>query len=307
MNTSVVNSMLYADPAVLKTEVEKLFSKYPFIIGHKSAIPKNGAVEFSYLGETFLISCGKEKTFLLKNSCPHRLTSFAGEGEVLKEIKCPYHGFHFDNEGKGQNNHDCLSNETLRGEEGFIVKGTGVVDPSVLKQLRDLRLYGTKVFTAQANWKACLENLLDQAHIPFVHQSTLAGLFSSKEISRVESDDTFRFEVKNKKGEIEYTKYFLFPNMVINIGKRFSTVYVLVPQSESETRIHYFLFMDTLFYPLGFLISRLSHKVMQEDLRVLRLFQQGQGKKETVHQIIGKMDTFSAHFFKRYLILLNTD
>lgn len=307
MKYSEVTSLLYSDPAVLKAEVEKLFSKYPFIVGHQSVIPENGAAEFSYLGKTFLISNGKEGNTLLKNSCPHRLTSFAGEGEVVKDIHCPYHGFEFDHRGKGLNNHECLQSEILFRKDGFIFKGESGIDQTVLDQIKDLRLYGTKFFAAKANWKACLENLLDQAHIPFVHQSTLAGLFSSKEISRVENENTFRFEVRNKKGDVEYTKYFLFPNMVINVGKRFSTVYVLVPQSESETRIHYYLLMDPLFYPFGFLISRLSQRVMQEDLRVLELFQKGQGADAIEHKIIEKMDTFSAHFFKRYLTLLNND
>lgn len=307
MKYSEVNSVLYNDPAVLKAEVEKLFSKYPFIIGHKSAIPEKGATEFSYLGVTYLISGNNEQNYLLKNSCPHRLTSFAEKGETIKDIHCPYHGFKFDQSGAGINNHDCLPSENLFHKDQFIFKGHNSIDQTVLDQIKNLRLFTTKTFTAKANWKACLENLLDQAHIPFVHQSTLAGLFSSKEITRNETEHSFRFEVKNKAGKVEYTKYFLFPNMVINIGKKFSTIYVLIPQNESETTIQYYLLMEPLFYPLGYLIAGLSRKVMQEDLRVLALFQTGQGKGVANHKIIEKMDTFSAHFFKRYLTLLNTD
>lgn len=145
------------------------------------------------LNEYLVIYRGKSGTpFAMSGRCPHRFAPL-DQGIVIDDnIMCPYHGLQFGSAGK------CVHNPHGEGiippnahvERTYAIVeqdktlwvwmgDPGSADESTLPPITELS--SEKYSSAQvylnppANYLLVLDNLLDLAHVPFLHQGTLAA------------------------------------------------------------------------------------------------------------------------------------
>ena len=93
----------FADPAVLEWELDQLFRGW-ICAGHVSAVDEPGNFVTRELGADSVVIIGGEdgspRAFL--NVCRHRGSRLVEEteGQVRKRLRCPYHAWSYDLEGK---------------------------------------------------------------------------------------------------------------------------------------------------------------------------------------------------------------
>jgi phenylpropionate dioxygenase-like ring-hydroxylating dioxygenase large terminal subunit len=126
--------------------------------------------------------------------CPHRGADLTGGRVKGGCLQCPYHGWRFDGEGRctaipsnqpGQPlpRRSLASPWPIREQQGFIWvrpgQGPEVAPPPWLPELDELddrrfhSFHHDEVVPVPFDW--WIENTLDVAHVPFVHQATYGG------------------------------------------------------------------------------------------------------------------------------------
>jgi len=127
------------------------------------------------------------------DACPHRRARLSAGGIVGDTLQCPYHGWRFTADG------DCVAIPAL--DEGAsiparasLTRPHGVTESGGLVWLAprearaatpvisaprndgaDLATVMLPVLRVEANAALLVDNFLDEAHLPFVHQATIGG------------------------------------------------------------------------------------------------------------------------------------
>jgi phenylpropionate dioxygenase-like ring-hydroxylating dioxygenase large terminal subunit len=97
-----VSLRLLSDPEIYDLEMERLFTKVWIALAHESEVPKPGDFVVRQLGGDSVIvvrqKSGRIKVLL--NACTHRgMELTRAESGNSTRLRCPYHGWVFDNEG----------------------------------------------------------------------------------------------------------------------------------------------------------------------------------------------------------------
>jgi benzoate/toluate 1,2-dioxygenase alpha subunit len=204
-----VNRQVMVDPDLLDSERDRIFDRCWLYVGHESEIPsphdfrtrKVGGRGVIFLGD----SNGDVRVFV--NSCPHRGTEVEtrpeGHGRFLK---CFYHGWSFNTEGRLV----ALPDEASYGPDfdrenlclpcpPRVGSYQGLVFLAWTADVVDLETYlggacdfldlvadqseqgmrivgGTHLYAARANWKLLAENSIDGYHAMTVHHRYLQML-----------------------------------------------------------------------------------------------------------------------------------
>ena len=192
----------YASQAVYDEERERLFHRGWFCIGRADEVPATG----DYLvrdvaGESvFVVRDGHGELRAFYNVCAHRGTRILDTepacGTVGKAIKCPYHAWSYDLDGRllaTPNVHEeeqferadyRLSQVAVSAHAGFLFVSLGEAPPTLGDWLRNsnetitdferygmgaLRLGRRITYDVAANWKIVVENYNECLHCPTIH------------------------------------------------------------------------------------------------------------------------------------------
>jgi phenylpropionate dioxygenase-like ring-hydroxylating dioxygenase large terminal subunit len=210
---------------------------------------------------------GKVRAFI--NGCRHRGMPVAKDSGCARSFVCPYHAWTYGLDGQLRNipGHSGFPGVELQ-ENGLVevsalekgglvyVNQSGPIDSSMLESAPDLftseqQFFDQSDYTDEANWKLIAETTMEGYHIKSLHKQSFYP-YGLDNINVVEtfgpnSRIIFPFRRIEKLRDIDpgerrlegmvTSVYPLFPNVVISILSKHSTVTVFEPLSPSLTQM----------------------------------------------------------------------
>ena len=138
-----------------------------------------GPVRVRVAGEAYVLfrdASGRAAAFV--DSCPHRKAPLsAGRVRPDGRLQCPYHGWHFDADGRGRSPSqpglkkcDATTMQLLE-RDGYLWLAAPEVPLSAYPQTRwpDFEHAGTFSMVFEAPLHVCLDNFSEDEHTPWVH------------------------------------------------------------------------------------------------------------------------------------------
>ena len=192
---------LYADPAAIELERQKIFYDGWACIGFGKDVPNNGdAKPVDYLGTPLLVARDHDGNVnVFHNVCRHRGMILVEEAKNFGGVmRCPYHSWCYSMDGKlratphvggpGINNHDSID----RVEAGLTrvrmalfmdmvfvnLSGNAETFEERIEPLRnripefvDREIFHGDSFQldVKTNWKLAVENYCESYHLPWIH------------------------------------------------------------------------------------------------------------------------------------------
>ena len=221
----------YTDPAFMRLEYERLWSRVWQVAARLDEIPEVGDYTTYEIGDQSLVVVRVDESTIkaYHNVCPHRGTALAqGSGRFGNcRIVCPFHGWRWDLAG---NNQFILERQEFRGGElrdsdvalrsVHVVVFAGFVfinfapDPQPFDEfiapvrevieglaIGDMHHYWWKSIPVPANWKVAQEAFFEAFHVPATHPQLEKG--GAEVISGKRDDAEFTHR---------YVNYEVFPN-----------------------------------------------------------------------------------------------
>jgi PAH dioxygenase large subunit len=200
----LISRRIFADPEVYALELERIFGRAWFFIGHETEIPAAGDIVTRYCGVDPVIlvrdPAGTVRAFL--NSCRHRgMRLCRTDRDHAASLRCPYHGWAYSTTGEllaASSEHHYGPGELEKSALGLIpvarldnYRGLyfGSWDPQappLEAWLGDMRWYMDIIFgrtgeiefvgppqiwEAECSWKFATDNFTDNFHVYWAHQS----------------------------------------------------------------------------------------------------------------------------------------
>ena len=222
---------------------------------------------------------GTARVFL--NACKHKGAKLVESCEVHKasRLTCPYHSWTYGLDGSlltiaRQDAFEAVSKAEFALTElpsrefgGFVWASLdrhvepdfSVLDPELATDFESLELpsahvYGRRRFSVKANWKLVLEPFMESYHVPRLHARSIGALFG--DVTRIV--DVFGPHQRKTAGKVNYQPemldikgenihktvtfaYQVFPNAVVITSPYYTTIMILMPVSERETVVDYYM------------------------------------------------------------------
>lgn len=268
----------------------------------------------------------QENPVMFKDWCPH-LGAKLSPGKVCQgRIQCPFHGLEFDSlgqcthipaHGKDKNipkGFELEGNLPLKEENGFIWAWTGPVlekypDTPFFKELTFMQSTGL-CQEWNSHYTRSIENQLDVAHLPFVHQSTIGAggrtlvqgpltrvseeriqvwVFNEKDLGQIhKSHEELESLAKNSISMLE----FRFPNIWVNrISPKMAIFVGFVPINPHTTRLYLYVYQNMVKVPVirgifHFLLNQFNKVIINQDQSVVSTQRPKQTSLETPEKFI---------------------
>lgn len=179
----------YFDAGILRREIDRLFKRRVYV-GHVSEFADTGNYKSVQIGdEPITVRRTTSGIRAFGNVCLHRNTLIDPPGTGNKAFRCPYHAWHYDDDGRLTHapgvDMACLERHALKEhtvivEHGlvFLRLNTALPDHADVPLVMDkLRLafdepFHTEVLEHACNWKLLVENVVEGYHINTVHASS---------------------------------------------------------------------------------------------------------------------------------------
>ena len=257
--------------------------------------------------------------------CPHLGAALSGGHVEADQIVCPFHGFHYDRNGRCTHIPSVGHNGRIPGGlaiEGFPVReahgflwlwwgSSDDVTPDLpyFNQLSDGWHHHTVTIDWPVHYTRAIENQLDVAHLPFVHRTTIGrGGRSLVEGPYVEADEKrIRVWTTNRKDDgparsmeelaaaaagCNPSLDFLFPGVwLLDLGPRLKNLVVFVPINEQQTRYYvrvcHRIGTRLLAWPYERLMSLGNRIILRQDLRVIGTQTPRSGLDATDDRLVG--------------------
>lgn len=209
-----VPAEIYANEAVFKAEMQRIFARNWVFVAHESEIPKNGDYVLRRVGldEVIITRDSKGQINVLSNHCSHRGAKLcAVDRGSASHFRCPYHGWTYKNNGDwvgaphmseayggrlDAKRWGLLSAPKVGVHQGFIFTALSESAPSfetylagagwLMDLIAGIGPGGMKVFCppekyrVQADWKSGSENFCgDVYHIDVAHNSAELSGFAA--------------------------------------------------------------------------------------------------------------------------------
>ncbi|EAT13068.1 Rieske 2Fe-2S domain-containing protein [Bermanella marisrubri] len=198
----------YVSPQWFARENEKIFTDRPIAIAAACEVPNQGdyiSVQWTN-GISLLIVRGDDHTVrVFANACRHRNARLVDQGErgCKRRFVCPYHAWTYDDKGNlaGAPDFDRGFSDLDKNKLGLIEFNSRVVggivyvclnpnkevpsdvlEPQMISgfeylNLDNLRVYKSRSYKINANWKILLEGGIEAYHFNVAHKNTLAPFF----------------------------------------------------------------------------------------------------------------------------------
>jgi len=214
----------YADESIIEVELARLFDQSWISVGRTDRWTSSGSYSTLNIGTTPIIIIRNNDNDLkaFANSCRHRgSTLLQGDGDC-KKIRCPFHCWTYDLNGKliftprmecdenFQHSDYPLIEFRLDTSDGFLFINMDGSAPDLTSWLGDFSktmlpwdmrsLASTRVreFDVDCNWKTFIEVFNEYYHLPYVHPSSLNWLYPEPDgTDDVEGNFTSQFGETN--------------------------------------------------------------------------------------------------------------
>lgn len=201
-----VHQRVYTDSRIFELELDRIFSRSWVFVAHESELKHPGDYKTTYIGrQPVIVSRDQHGAIhVLANRCMHRgsLVCVEGQGNS-NHFRCPYHGWTYRNDGSligvphrnaygpdfDQTTLNLVRAPRVDTYRGFVFASLSSAVPSLPDHLGPAALcldnvvdrapageldlcLGVQRYEFRANWKLQIENVIDDYHVRFVHEST---------------------------------------------------------------------------------------------------------------------------------------
>jgi choline monooxygenase len=326
----------YTDPGFLQMEKDKIFWATWQPVGYASSVAEPGQYfSCDIVGEPVVIVRGKDNIVrAFANVCRHRAAALVSEPGCANVLKCPYHGWTYQLDGK------LLGAPEIEGIEDwdrsqvrlpayqvavwgpFVFVNVDCGAPpldEVLGTIPDdaarigcpignLKFSCRRDYLIDCNWKVYVDNYLEGYHLPAAHP----GLFRELDYSQYRVD-TFRWYSSQyapirppKEGEQrQYGEqyagnralyFWIFPNFMLNIYPDNLSSNIIVPVGHNKT-LTIFEWFTYGSDPVKESTIQFSDEIQQEDIAICEAVQKGlQSRTYRLGRLAPKRENGVHHF-----------
>jgi len=248
-----------------------LLRRMPIPFCPSAILPENGSfIARKAAGTPLIVVRGDDglvRAFI--NACRHRGMPVANDSGCARAFVCPYHAWTYGLDGQLKNipgrsgfpgvelQENGLVEVSALEKGGLVyVNQSGPIDLAMLENAPDFFTHEQQVFdksdyTDEANWKLIAETTMEGYHIKSLHKHSFYpyGLDNINVVENFDSNSrvTFPFRRIDKLRDVDPEErrldgmvtsvYQLFPNVVVSILSKHSTVTVFEPLSPSRTQM----------------------------------------------------------------------
>ena len=335
LREKTIPSSWYSDEKILKIEKENIFSKSWHLLGSIDQIPNKGDYLIKTINEQpiFIIKDKVGKINVFYNVCQHRGCVLLEKDGNSKQIKCGYHGWVYELNGKlkaarGFDKEDLdFEQLNLKSIEHYIWMNQIFVKlqsdcnnlPKTLKEIENIispikfdnyLFHFKKSYEIKCNWKVYMDNYLEGFHIPLVHPK-LNNVIDYKSYS-TEIFDNFSLQWCHinaesspyKKTDDDSKAYYftLFPNILLNIAPGRLQTNIIEPITTSSCNV----FFDYYFENEEDLNSiqediSFSEEVQNEDINICERIQIGLESDGFDYGVFSKKYETGVSHFQSYI------
>jgi len=231
-----VHRRIYTDPDIFKLEMERIFHRTWIFVGHESQVPHPGDFCCTTIGtQPVLMVRHTDRTVrVIYNRCSHRGAKVVNEASGnVRRFRCPYHAWTYETDGKlrvvpmrnaypadidfSDQKFDMSPVARFESYHGFVFANLSREGPGLheyfggaQRAIDDLIarapegevefIGGVQKYEFRGNWKLQTENLCDQYHTSFTHESSASK--DGYQYKRRAGDDQQQTRILNEKGEI---------------------------------------------------------------------------------------------------------
>ncbi|NDD63855.1 MAG: (2Fe-2S)-binding protein [Acidobacteria bacterium] len=269
-------SFCYTDPRFLSVEEERVFGGSWQLVGRIDQLPLPGSYITAQLGPEPVVllrgSDGMVRGFI--NVCRHRAGPVATGAGRCERLRCGYHGWTYDLNGKliglpdfegavGLDRDEVTLHpiETAIWEQFIFARLRRQLrrqSPSLPEMLGDipaavagwdvasLRFAGRRDYEIKCNWKVYVDNYVEGYHVPIIHPSlmreidyrryrTVTGRFHSRQDAPIRTDDDRSRRYAADERSGEALYFWIFPNLMLNIYPDNLSTNLIVPLGPDRT------------------------------------------------------------------------
>ncbi|MEP4147008.1 MAG: aromatic ring-hydroxylating dioxygenase subunit alpha [Halioglobus sp.] len=328
----------YASQERFRAEIE-LLRRTPTPFCPTALLPETGSyVARKAAGTPILVVRGEDgeiRAFI--NACRHRGMPVADGSGCKRAFVCPYHTWTYATDGRlkniaGSNGFPGVDIEThglvqinAKTKGGLVyVNQNGPISESTLEDMPNFfntnqKYFEEEILTDEANWKLLTETALEGYHIRGLHKNTFYP-FGFDNINVVESFGlhsriTFPFKRINQLrdvapnqreiGGLVTSVYHLFPNTLVSVLSKHSTLTVVEPTSPTSAQMIIYRVTNAQADGSSVSIEEAKNDAMfvkgaglDEDRAAARSIQQTVTTAANSHLTFGLFEKAIAHFHK---------
>ena len=281
----------------------------------------------------FLNACQHKGAKVVEDCTPHKLA----------RLTCPYHSWTYALDGRliaiaREDVFEGLDKRTL-GLAPLPVREFGglvwaildrdaepdfsVLDPALGVDLERLKIpeahvYGRRTFDVKANWKLIMEPFQENYHVRRLHASSIGSMFvdgagvvtpfgrhQRKVYGKGDFDPNLLLDPKQDIHKIVTHIYQLFPNGILITSPYYTSLMILMPQSEDRTSVEYFMLTPSAAQTekVEDLYARSYTLIQQvfgnEDFRAAEISQEGLSSGALKEVIYGGMEITIPAYYDR--------
>ena len=336
-------SAWYADRRVLDLEQRTVFSNSWQLVGRADQVRNSGQyISCAIAGEPILVVRGSDSVLrAFFNVCRHHAAAVVTKSEGKAEnLRCPYHGWTYDLEGKlvltpefaSVANFDRSANGLVPvqiaewqgwifaklAESGPVLEdflGSDLIERFERMKLERLNWFERRSYSLNCNWKVFVDNYLDGGyHVPHIHGGLSSVLDNSK--YKIEIGERFCLQsspIVEGKGEAQTSTVrkgaranyiWLYPNFMINVYESVMDTNLVVPRGVDRTEVifdYYFADISESSREKNLASIAVSEQIQLEDVAICESVQRGLNSRAYNSGRLSVRREAGEHLFHRLL------